>query len=217
VSLVAVDLFSGLGGATEYMYRRGKDAWKVYRYDNDERFTKVPCTQIVDVLELTATDLPKHIDLLWASPPCNVWSPGTIGRYWSYKNGVQPEAYENLILIAHVLKIIGESHPKFWWIENPIGKMRSAGLGPPTISFPLATYGTRGKKPTDFWGYMPKNLKIPKIKRGWEAAPRGAKTGTQGIKDRAERALIPYALSMAIGTAIEEALDIANIPTMLEI
>ena len=62
-------------------------------------------------------------------------------------------------------------------------------------------------KPTDLWGHFPAGLTFnPMCKNGdpcHERAPRGAKTGTQGISGAAERAVVPYLLSLAVCEAME--------------
>jgi hypothetical protein len=56
-------------------------------------------------------------------------------------------------------------------------------------------------KATDLWGVLP-DVKWDKPKT-WVKAPRGSRTGTQGIKDSALRAKIPYGLSLAVCLACE--------------
>lgn len=52
-------------------------------------------------------------------------------------------------------------------------------------------------KPTDIWTNHPDPQFKPMCKRGapcHEPAPRGSRTGTQGLKDHRTRSLIPAAL-----------------------
>lgn len=61
-------------------------------------------------------------------------------------------------------------------------------------------------KPTDLWGEVPGWKPRPMCHNGnadHEAAPRGAKTGTQGIKGAAERAIVPWQLWEEILMTIE--------------
>lgn len=58
-------------------------------------------------------------------------------------------------------------------------------------------YGERRQKPTDIWTNHPDPQFKPPCKRGascHDAAPRGSRTGTQGLKNAREKARIPVAL-----------------------
>jgi len=75
-------------------------------------------------------------------------------------------------------------------------------LGKPFVKTSFAAWGNKNLKPTDLWGNLP-SMVFP-IATKWEKAPRGSRTGTQGIKDPAERAKIPYGLSLALCKATED-------------
>ena len=205
--LVMVDLCSGLGGASEWMYRR---LWKVYRYDNDEQFKNIPETNIVDIMELERDDFPEHVDFVWSSPPCRAFSIAACSRHWfPYEEGGGPRsdlARESIELVAHVEKLVKEINPTFHLMENPRGMMRKK-IRMPDYSFPQACFGTVGQKYTDFWGNLPWEFVVPRVFK-WEPAPRGSKTGTQGIPKGPLRSLIPFALSKALGESIELHFDI---------
>ncbi len=64
--LVCLDLFSGLCGASAAMKDRG---WRVIEV---ERNPKLRATIIADVLHLPLIPFP--VDLIWASPPCEMYS-----------------------------------------------------------------------------------------------------------------------------------------------
>lgn len=197
-----IDLCSGLGGASEWMYRRG---WNIYRFDNDSRFAEIPNTQIIDIRELTVDDLPSKPDFIWANPPCECFSVASIGHHW--KNGTPSNAaLEAIALIEFIKDLIESAKPRYSGIENPMGMMRkTTSLGLPDYHFPMAVFGSHGKKPTDIWGNLPE-FEIPTLVR-WETASRGQRRGTQGITDSAYRALIPFALSMTLGSAIEREIN----------
>ena len=80
-----------------------------------------------------------------------------------------------------------------------------AGLPRVTVSY--CKYGDTRMKPTDLWGKVPNWTPRPMCKNGnnacHAAAPRGAKTGTQGIKGSAERAVVPWELWDELLTAAE--------------
>jgi hypothetical protein len=78
------------------------------------------------------------------------------------------------------------------------------GLPRTTVSY--CTYGDSRMKPTDLWGIVPNWTPRTMCKNGMpchEAAPRGAKTGTQGLKGARERSRVPYALGKEILDSIE--------------
>jgi len=118
-------------------------------------------------------------------------------------------------LLAHTLDLIDDYEPVVWTIENPRAMMRN--FVPPEHERRTVTwcqYGDTCMKPTDLWGGFPSALELkPACKNGdpcHEAAPRGAKTGTQGKKDAAARGKIPYDLALAVCIASEDSHDDAE-------
>jgi site-specific DNA-cytosine methylase len=185
-----LDLFSGLGGWSQAFKDRQHS---VVTYDLNKRFHPDVC---VDIMELTT--LPE-CDVILASPPCEKFSVASIGRYWS--NGISPEAKEALRLVEHTLSLIYWARPKFWFLENPTGMLRTI-IGNPPVQVYFAQYGENRLKPTDIWGRHPKGFKemqvVDRSLLDYEKAPRGSKLGTQGLKNSAERAKIPYQLSLEV-------------------
>ena len=57
-----LDLFSGLGGASEAMYQ--SDEWSVLRYDNNPDLGYVPATTICDLKEFQIK-CRHEIELIW--------------------------------------------------------------------------------------------------------------------------------------------------------
>lgn len=207
---VCVDLFSGLGGFSEAFLKSG---WTVYRYDNDkEAFGKIPCTHVVDVFDLTPEIIKgahAQIDIMLLSPPCNCFSPMTIGHYW--KNGTPDDrAKAAIALVKHALWLKDQIAPRFWVLENPAGMLKRV-LGPPSVLTWWAAWANPAGplmplKTTHLWGLLP-SIDWPRRPRTGEyiAAPRGAKLGIQetGLSS-AERALVPYNFSMALCESIEQ-------------
>ena len=99
-----------------------------------------------------------------------------------------------------------------WFIENPRGILRKMpfmkGLNRTTITY--CSYGDIRMKPTDIWsnnifdmfnldGWQPKSMCFNGNKKcQHEAAPRGSKTGTQGLKGNHERSKMPKLLIESI-------------------
>lgn len=204
-----LDLFSGLGGWSSAFLQRGHSVTTV---DIEPRFK---CSLTADVLNLKAIDLggAGTYDLILASPPCEAFSVASLGHHWmGGKEAYVPRtdaARKAIVLTEHTVHLIRSLAPKAFLIENPRGMMRKLQVMQPldrrTITY--CQYGETRMKPTDLWGGFPSSLTFrPMCKNGdpcHERAPRGAKTGTQGIKGAAARAVIPYRLSEAVCLAME--------------
>ena len=153
-----------------------------------------------NILEITKKDLPKDIDILWASPPCTAFSVASIGSSWYHNK--HPKRVASALGMAYVLKtleLIKETNPTYWFIENPRGVLRKMEFMQEfhrkTITY--CQYGDTRMKPTDIWTNFVKWKPRPMCKNGDSchvSAPRGSRTGTQGLKGNMERSVIPPAL-----------------------
>jgi hypothetical protein len=167
-----IDLFSGLGGASQAMRDRH---WQVVRVDLDPGF----CPDvIVDIREFHWDGA--QPDLIWASPPCTEFAREVMP--WT-RTGRAPD----LSLIEATIKVVMETKPRFWILENVRGATRWLD---PILGKPRAIIG-----PYFLWGFFPPlpgvNLR-ERIKK--ESLPSSA---------TAERAKIPYELSLAVAVACE--------------
>ena len=118
-----VDLYSGLGGASEAFHR--SEDWEVLRIENNEELLGfVPNTWFHDVPELLNANKWRAVQgsptLLWASPPCTDFSqayaaPGPKAK----REGVVFHPDMTLIQAAIDLRELWK--PKFWCFENVIG------------------------------------------------------------------------------------------------
>lgn len=99
-------------------------------------------------------------------------------------------------LLQHTLWLIGQLQPRWWLVENPRALMRKmpelAGVERHTITH--CQYGDpRRMKPTDLFGVAPPGFVAKACVNGdpcHEAAPRGARTGTQGLTSK-DAAMLP--------------------------
>jgi hypothetical protein len=201
-----LDLFCGLGGWGRAFRERGHD---VVGVDLDPRFG---AEITADVMTLDAASLGRF-DVVLSSPPCEAFSVASIGHHWTGGRCAYipktDHARNSIALVKHTLDLIHGIAPQFWVLENPRGVLRKLGLLDEfeRITVTFCSYGETRMKPTDLWGGFPDSWRPkPKCKNGatcHERAPRGARTGTQGLKNAAARAEIPTALALSICVAAE--------------
>lgn len=175
-----LDLFSGLGGWSQPFADRGHEIFKI---DWDNRFI---ADLHKDIRDVTVNDIPWKPDIILSSPPCEKFSVMTVGRYWNKDNTPKRgEAQEAVDMVKASLYLIHALNPKFWVMENPVGKLRKLRFMQeyPNQIVTYCSFGEAYMKPTDLWGKFPPSLVLPpKCKNGnpdHQSAPRGAKIGVQ--------------------------------------
>lgn len=133
-SRLALDLFSGTGGATAAL--RSRPGWRVITVDNR------PSTEpdvVADVQRppwSRETLPPGSVDFLWASPPCQEFSLANPRVDHSTKR-------PSLELVGAVLEVVAQLRPRFWILENVRGAI-------PFLGVPAQKIG-----PWCLWGYFP--------------------------------------------------------------
>lgn len=187
-----LELFAGTKSISKIAKQMG---YEVFTSDINPIFQTHYC---VNILDFDLKKLPWQPDVVWASPPCESFSVASIGKHWYLDNTPKTlQAEKALLLINKTLEIINELNPRYWYIENPRGKLRKL-INPGirhTVSY--CQYGDTRMKPTDIWTNNPKWMPRKMCKNGMTchiAAPRGSSTGTQGIKTYADRSRIPKEL-----------------------
>lgn len=208
-----LELFSGTHVLSDAFRERG---WETCTVDWDE---SVEADYHVDIGNLTVDDVIGMCggipDVIWASPDCTSYSIAAISHHRTNIDGwLAPRSEyaktcdrvnENVVLLMHECLKRGT---RYVFIENPRGGMRKM---PFVQSFPRYTvtycqYGDSRMKPTDLWTNHPDPQFRPPCHNGdscHERAPRGSKTGTQGLKGAAERARIPKGLCEHIAEICE--------------
>jgi hypothetical protein len=160
---------------------------------------------VVDVLEFDYSKVPFKPDIIWMSPPCTGFSVAAIGRNWE-KDTQLPKtdtARLGLKLVEKCREIIEHYQPTYWFMENPRGMLRKlsvvADLKRHTVTY--CQYGDTRMKPTDIWTNSDLWTPKPACNNGdtcHVSAPRGSRTGTQGLKGAYERSMIPEALCLEV-------------------
>ena len=115
-----------------------------------------------------------RVDFIWLSPPCNEFSTMPPGR---------DDRRPSLDLVFAALSAVRDLRPKFWILENVRGAL-------PFLGVPRQKIG-----PFCLWGYFPK-IKAPiEVVEYRKMVPKN--------RNAVDRAAIPYALSLAVLTAVE--------------
>ena len=197
-----LELFCGTKSISKVFQENG---WETTTLDFDPQFNPDICG---DILE---QDINGKYDVIWASPPCTCFSVASIGTHWGggYR-AYEPKtenAKRSLLVVEKTLDIIQRIKPKYWFIENPRGVLRKLPLmdGFPRKTVTYCQYGDNRMKPTDIWTNCKYWEPRPMCKNGdtcHESAPRGSKTGTQGIKGARDRSVIPRELAVEILNAV---------------
>lgn len=106
-----------------------------------------------DVQLMKLTDLPQDVWGILAAPPCTHLAVSG-ARWWANKG--EGALKESLALVDACLRIVLLTQPKWWALENPIGRL-SHYLGKPRFIFQPHWYGDPYTKATCLWG----NFTIP--------------------------------------------------------
>lgn len=207
-----LELFAGTRSIGKAFEARGHE---VYSIEWDKKFENIDL--YADIMTVTTEQIIKEFgrpDVIWASPDRTTYSVAAISTHRRKEpNGNLTPMTEYAKFCdnvnAHVIDLIKELNPKYWFIENPVGGLRKMDFmkGLPRYTVTYCQYGERRQKPTDIWTNHPNpKFKTP-CKRGapcHDAAPRGSKTGTQALKNAMEKARIPVMLCEHIVDICEE-------------
>jgi hypothetical protein len=80
--------------------------------------------------------------------PCDIWSNAGV-RFW--KTRTSDEVLMHSKILVKGLRIIYNTNPVFWCLENPIGKMKEF-MGEPAYKFHPYVFGDAYTKKTYLWG-----------------------------------------------------------------
>ena len=190
-----LDLFCGTKSLKSIVMKR---EWNYIGLDIEKKFNPEIC---IDFLDWDYKSLDFIPDILWASPDCSVYSMACGSKSFNKnKEPVSNKAKLHLKILdklKEVLKYFQDiNNNLIYFIENPTARMVWFMDEYPRYDLSYCKYGCLRMKPTTIWsnieGFIPKKCKkkdnCPHIK-----APRGSRTGTQGIP-RNERYKVPLKL-----------------------
>ena len=194
-----LELFAGTRSIGKAFEKHGHE---VYSIEWNKDFDNIDWYE--DIGKITAQDIIDrfgHPDVIWASPDCTSYSLAAISHH-----RVKNKETGNLDPItdyakfcddvnAHVVDLIHELNPKYFFIENPRGGLCNMIFmqGIPKYLVTYCQYGDTRMKPTHIFTNYP-DPQFKHCKNGdpcHEKAPRGSRTGTQGIKGSVDRSRIP--------------------------
>lgn len=222
-----LELFAGTRSIGKAFEARGHEVYSVEwskDFENIDLYADIGTLTAQDILEKFG-----HPDVIWASPDCTTFSVMAISshRRKNYETG-ELEAVSDYAKFCdkvdkHVLELIKELQPTYYFIENPRGGLRKMSWMKdlPRYTVTYCQYGETRMKPTDIWTNHPDPKFKPMCKKGdpcHASAPRWStvrKAIAQGIeievggtqyamKKGKERSVIPAQLCEHIVDICEE-------------
>lgn len=207
-----LELFAGTRSIGKAFEARGHE---VYSVEWNKDFENIDL--YADIMTVTAEQILKEFgrpDVIWASPDCTTYSVAAISKHRRKEpNGNLTPMTEYAtfcdLVNKHVVDLIKELAPKYYFIENPVGGLRKMDFMQELCRYTVTycQYGECRQKPTDIWTNHPNPKFKEPCKRGapcHDAAPRGSKSGTQALKNAMEKAKIPVMLCEHIVDICEE-------------
>lgn len=206
--LRVLELFSGTRSIGKAFERKGHEVFSV---DWDKSFK---ADWYVDVETIRASQVLERFgrpDVLWASPDCTSYSVAAISKHRRVDDtgggslkAVSDYAKKCDRVNVNLMRLIRDLQPPVVFIENPRAGMRKMDwiqwMPRNTVTYCAYTQDLplelRRMKPTDIWCNIDGMPFKPPCKNGDPChvrAPRGARTGTQGLA-KVDRSRIPDAL-----------------------
>ncbi len=215
-NLKVLELFAGTKSISKAFEKKGH---KTFSIEWNKDFENIDLYD--DINNITEKDILKKFgqpDVIWASPDCTTYSIAGISHH--RKKNIETGELEPISEYAkfcdktnkYLIQLIKELKPKVFFIENPRGGLRKMNFMKeiPRYTVTYCQYGDTRMKPTDIWTNHPNPKFKPMCKNGdncHQKAPRGSRTGTQGLKDNIQRSIIPEQLCNHIVDICEELLD----------
>lgn len=190
---VILDLCGGTGSWSKY-YAQNPN-YKVIIIDPQEWIKGKGSTGDVRLFEAPNYDVYGVL----CAPPCTEFA-GSGARWWKAKG--ESALLEGLSVVDACLRIIAITKPKFWALENPVGRLRRY-LGDPTLIFNPCDYGDPYTKKTLVWGNfnIPTQTKVEPefvtLKNGKRGSWMWAKLGGKSDRTKKLRSATPDGFAKA--------------------
>ena len=197
-----VELFSGTQSFSKVARELGHETFCV---DNNPKFDNdITCDMLEGLFYTKLKEKIQEADIVWMSPPCTSFSMASGNTHWTEDRKPKTEDAKigkRLLEICWEIAEFCLENGKAFFIENPRARARWFLPKEYRKTAWYCQYGDLRAKPTDIWtnlDWIPKTCK--NFRKGMvktchhESAPRGSKTGTQGLKGNMERSVIPPAL-----------------------
>jgi len=194
-----VEIFCGTKSFSKVASKLGHETFTV------DKFEKFEPDLISDILEFEQWEIIskkiRDAKVVWLSPPCTTFSMASGNTHWTADRKPKTEnAKQGLQLLNTCLRIAEycDKHNIIYFIENPRARARWFLPIETRKTLWYCQYGDHRAKPTDVWTnlkeWQPKTCANNNPLCNHERAPRGSKTGTQGLKGNMERGIIPEQL-----------------------
>ncbi len=159
----------------------------------------------VRVVTIPANDVrtytpPRNVHGILAAPPCTHFT-NSGAQYWKAKDQ-DGRTLSDLEIVTACLRVIAMTKPKWWVMENPVGRLRR-WMGPPRYSFNPCDHGDAYTKKTLLWGdfNLPEKNPVEPVfvtmKNGDRYSPIHAKTGGRSEKTKELRSMTPQGFAKA--------------------
>lgn len=203
-----IELFCGTKSFSKVAKQRGHETFTI---DNNKEHNPDIIRDISKISEHDLEFLIIDSDIIWMSPPCQTLSIASGNTHWTIDRKPKTNNAIQTIELINICKVIMNyciKHNKIFFIENPRARMRWFLPKEYRHTVWYCQYGDTRAKPTDIWtnlkGWKGKECKNNNPNCHHERAPRGSKTGTQGLKGRINRGVIPPQLFEELFNIMEE-------------
>lgn len=166
-----LELFAGTRSIGKAFEARGHEVFSV---EWDRKFKDIDLYE--DIGKLSAEDILSAFgrpDVIWASPDCTTYSVMAISHHRRKSENGELDPVSDYAKFcdevnAHVIQLIKQLGPKYYFIENPRGGLRTMNFmkGLPRYTVTYCQYGEARMKPTDIWTNHPSPNFRPPCKNG---------------------------------------------------
>lgn len=203
--LKVLELFSGTRSIGKAFEEKGHEVFSV-EWDRQHE-----ADLYMDIEFITPFDIPFIPDVIWASPDCTTYSIASISHHRNFdRTGKTDYAKKsdrvNETLWSLIRYYTMRNPNLLFFVENPRGLYHKMlfperfNIDYQVFTVTYCQYGDIRMKPTTILTNHPQPNFKPMCKNGdtcHESAPRGSKTGTQGLK-KIDRSRIPNNLCQHI-------------------